>query len=564
MSLRERARDLLGSPDGDVADAVARRVARLEESVSACERHEEVAGLPPVRRARTVLDRAGQRLALSLDHTVVALAGATGSGKSSLFNALCRAEVAEPGVRRPTTTQTTAAVWSSPAASGSPSGEESSGPLLDWLGASRRHHVAGGDHLDLDGTVLLDLPDHDSTRREHEQEVTRLTGLVDVFVWVVDPQKYADAALHDRHLAELRHHAERTLVVLNQVDRLPPASVPEVLDHLRRLLASRGMSDAQVLAVSATRGDGLEQLAEEVAARVAQRAAARGRLLADLLDAADGIGGRQGVAGPAEARELPGSARETVVDACAAAAGVPTVVAAVKTAARRRGRAATGWPLVSWISRMRPDPLRRLHLEQGRGADRDLVSAARSSLPSPGPVELAQLESASRTAVEARFAGLPEHWRDAARRAARAEPAALADELDQAVVGVDLGVERPRLWMRSVRLAQWLLLLTGLVGAAWLLLNAFATFLVVPLPDVALGGDVGAVPLPTLLLVTGVLGGVLLAAGSRALVGWSASRSSRRAERALREAVEEVARRRILEPVDQVARDQRAARAAVG
>ena len=33
----------------------------------------------------------------------MALAGATGSGKSSLFNALLGEEVSAPGVRRPTT-----------------------------------------------------------------------------------------------------------------------------------------------------------------------------------------------------------------------------------------------------------------------------------------------------------------------------------------------------------------------------------------------------------------------------------------------------------------------------
>ena len=38
--------------------------------------------------ASDLLDRAGQRLMLSSNHTVVSLAGGTGSGKSSLFNQL--------------------------------------------------------------------------------------------------------------------------------------------------------------------------------------------------------------------------------------------------------------------------------------------------------------------------------------------------------------------------------------------------------------------------------------------------------------------------------------------
>ena len=55
--------------------------------------------VPEVGEARALLAKAGARAALG-DATVVALAGATGSGKSTLFNALSGAEVSSPGVRR--------------------------------------------------------------------------------------------------------------------------------------------------------------------------------------------------------------------------------------------------------------------------------------------------------------------------------------------------------------------------------------------------------------------------------------------------------------------------------
>lgn len=74
--------------------------------------------------AAMLLDRVAERRALSLDHTVVALAGATGSGKSSLFNALAGLELSEAGVRRPTTASPVACAWDLPAATG----------LLDRLG----------------------------------------------------------------------------------------------------------------------------------------------------------------------------------------------------------------------------------------------------------------------------------------------------------------------------------------------------------------------------------------------------------------------------------------------
>ena len=56
-----------------------------------------------VERARAVVARAGERLGLGLESTVVALAGPTGAGKSRLFNALAGEDLAAVGRRRPTT-----------------------------------------------------------------------------------------------------------------------------------------------------------------------------------------------------------------------------------------------------------------------------------------------------------------------------------------------------------------------------------------------------------------------------------------------------------------------------
>ena len=83
--------------------------------------------------------------------------------------------------------------------------------LLEYLGIAPRHQVMRDSLLDLgkedsalQGVVLLDLPDHDSTEVSHHLEVDRLIELADLMVWVLDPQKYADAAIHDRYLAPLR------------------------------------------------------------------------------------------------------------------------------------------------------------------------------------------------------------------------------------------------------------------------------------------------------------------------------------------------------------------------
>ena len=160
--------------------------------------------------AAAVVERAGARLRLSADHTVVALAGATGSGKSSTFNALCGLDLAAVGVRRPTTSWATACVW----------GRDPAAELLEWLEIPERHRVLRDSMLDsgqqdraLDGLVLLDLPDHDSTEVSHHLEVDRLIGMTDLMVWVLDPQKYADAAVHDRFLRPMASHKDVMLVV---------------------------------------------------------------------------------------------------------------------------------------------------------------------------------------------------------------------------------------------------------------------------------------------------------------------------------------------------------------
>ena len=85
-----------------------------EEPPSAQGQNEEtVAGFGPalLDDADAVLKRAGERLRLSGSHTVIALAGGTGSGKSTLFNALSGATFSPAGVTRPTTRHVHACVW---------------------------------------------------------------------------------------------------------------------------------------------------------------------------------------------------------------------------------------------------------------------------------------------------------------------------------------------------------------------------------------------------------------------------------------------------------------------
>src|SRR5262249_58857401 len=94
---------------------------------------------------------------------------------------------------------------------------------------------------EMEGVVLLDLPDHDSTEVAHHLEVDRIVKLADLLVWVLDPQKYADAAVHDRYLAPLASHADVMVVVLNHIDTVPADRRASMLEDVRRLLDQDGL-----------------------------------------------------------------------------------------------------------------------------------------------------------------------------------------------------------------------------------------------------------------------------------------------------------------------------------
>jgi GTP-binding protein EngB required for normal cell division len=496
-----------------------------------------------LRPARHIARRASERLALSANHTVVALAGATGSGKSSLFNALAGLELSAGGLRRPTTGAPHACVW----------GPEGAGELLDWLGIPRRHQTARESALDADtqaelrGLALLDLPDHDSTELSHRLEVDRLVELVDMLVWVLDPQKYADAAVHARYLRPLARHAGVIVVVLNQIDRLTQDEADQCIGDLRKLLDADGLQNARLLVTSATRGDGLVELRTLLTEVVAAREAASLRLAADLDGISAGLVGLTG----AEAREdIDRAAVKRLCTALASAAGVPAVGEAVERTYRHRATLSTGWPLTRWIARVvRPDPLRRLHLDLGRPSDQpELGPPPLTSLEKPHAVLKAQVETAVRELADTATADLPAPWPAEARRAALAGKNDLPDALDRAIGTTDLGMSRTPLWWRFVGGLQWLLLAALVGGAIWLVgLSAIATlgFTAPQAPEV------GVLGVPALLVVAGLFLAPLLALAAGSIATRRARKARARAESALNDAVTVVARERVLAPVRQ-------------
>ncbi len=521
--------------------SLAERVAALESAAALARGRLEH---PLVDRAEAVVSRAAGRLALTGDHTVVALAGATGSGKSSTFNAVSGTQLAPAGVRRPTTSATSAVVF----------GEEAP-ELLAWLEVPRRHRVEAPPP-GLEGLVLLDLPDHDSTAVAHHLEVDRLVALVDMLVWVLDPQKYADAAVHERYLRPLATHREVMIVTLNHLDEVPHGERAALLADLRRLLESEGLSGVPVLGTSARDGDGIPELRSLVAEKVRAKKAVAARLTADVVNAADALAAASGGTEPPSVERAQ---RDQLVGALAEAAAVPTVVRAVERSVAQRGNRHTGWLPVAWLSRLKPDPLKRLHLDLGSSGS-ELTSASRASVPEPTRVQRARVDTAVRAVADQVGAPLAPPWAAAVRRASTSRLEDLGDALDRAVVTTDLGADRTPVWWRVTRFLQVLFAVALVVGLVWL--GALAVLGYLQLPELATPRQYG-VPTPTWLVLGGAVGGLVLAVLARIVNRLVARSRGRTADRRLRQSIGSVADHLVVEPVTAELQDYRELRRAL-
>ncbi|MEU7716928.1 YfjP family GTPase [Streptomyces tibetensis] len=474
-------------------------------------------------QAGRVLDEASARRKLSGQHTVVAIAGATGSGKSQLFNALAGVTISETGVRRPTTAAPIACSWSDGGAG-----------LIERLGIPprlRRRPLPTGDgESPLRGLVLIDLPDHDSAAVQHRQHVDRILALVDAVIWVVDPEKYADAVLHERYLRPMAAHAEVMFVVLNQIDRLPGEAAEQVLDDLRRLLDEDGIALGEygepgttVLALSALTGEGLGELRESLGQFVSERGAANRRISADVDIAAARL---WPVYATQRRTGLSEQAREEFSDRLADAVGATAAGEAAERAWLRNANRACGTPwlrLWRWYQDRGEPTTGRL---PGRTqADEEVTARQR-------------VEQAVRTVADRASAGLPAPWAQAVREAAVRGSQGLPEALDELSVraGVPTGrPPRPGWWPVAV-LVQASMTILQFLGGLWLL-----------------GQIIGVVSpnlgVPVLLMVIGIVGGPLIEWSCRMAARGPARRYGLEAERRLREAASGCGRARVLDPV---------------
>jgi energy-coupling factor transporter ATP-binding protein EcfA2 len=329
-------------------------------------------------RLRRHIDDYLRPRALNASAPVVAvILGSTGSGKSSLFNALAGRAVSPSGVLRPTTRRPTALVH--PA--------DSDPHLLPGM-ASRGAVELVTDPDARRGVVLVDAPDFDSVELANRTLAVELLEAADLVIFVTTASRYADQVPWTI-LARARQRGVPLLAVLN---RLPPETedAESITADYRHLLERGNLADAGAFGA-------LEVVTVEEGALDAEHDALDGASVAPIRDALDRL--------MADEVERRGLARRSLE---AALIGLPPAVeevareideedaaaaALLRTADRAyaQGRAALGMD-VSRGTFLRAEVLRQWQDFVGAGQVARILShgigrmvATVRSLISPGP-----------------------------------------------------------------------------------------------------------------------------------------------------------------------------------
>ena len=601
-----------GAAPGVAASPFARSVASLKEAISYGEgRVPETVLLD----AAETLERLSQRRELSTEHTVIGFFGATGSGKSTLFNAIAGQNIALSAPTRPTTSTVQAAIWEA----------EGSEELLDWLGIDKRVYPqtqalttegeasegngAGGGvaapnavtepapglfnrirravggrgemRTRTGGLILLDMPDFDSVTTTNRDLAARMMRYVDVLVWVVDPQKYADAVIHRDFMVPLAASGAQALCVLNQADKLAPAEVPAVLASLTRLLQAEGTEAhllAAPIAVSARTGEGVDVLRDLLAQVAAAKSLSLQRTDAQLHATASQLRTYAGGEGTVLAGAYALEAEQKLVKACYTSSQAEQVLEAATASYRRAAGQHTGWILTRWMSRLKADPLRRLHLGQQDekkseskaeksagmlGSDSENApELVASSLPPLSAAQKAGMANAVRQYSKQMANRIDEPWKRSMKEAALSREAELPELLERDMVRIDYGLGRTRAPWVIFNTLQWIALLSALAGVAWLTLISGMAYLQIQLPP-APTPEGSPVPLPTLLLLLGVLLGIASAGVGRLLTAMGSRYYARKLRGRLQTGVEKAVQTCVVAPVQQEAKRLNAYRKAL-
>ena len=226
------------------------------------------------RELAEIVLRARRRFGYVGEVLVVAFAGGTGSGKSSLVNAIVGSPVTVTGAVRPTTDEALAVIPQK--------NSDQYGRLLSELDVAERITSVA-----LESTILVDLPDFDSVVTSHRHIAESVLPVVDAVVWVVDPEKYADTIIHKEFLANLVPYEDQFIFVLNQADRLGQAVVP-VVEDLEQLLESDGFLEPVVVSTIAHgQATDISALVDALSERLDLKRSVASKLAIDLRVAAN-------------------------------------------------------------------------------------------------------------------------------------------------------------------------------------------------------------------------------------------------------------------------------------
>ncbi|HEX2420382.1 MAG TPA: GTPase, partial [Acidimicrobiia bacterium] len=284
--------------------------------------------------AEQAADLVARRTGFAGNTYVIALAGGTGVGKSSVLNALAEQEVSEVAATRPTTSRPLAWVEEND--------RKEVEPLLEWIGVE---DIVSHQHRELSDVAIIDLPDVDSVNLEHRATVDALLPRIDALYWVVDPEKYDDERLHG-YLRLLSPHGERMVFLFNKADRLGGDDQRLLQEDLARRLSADGIASPSIRMLSARNGQGVKALREDLAGAADRKALLAAKLATDASSALAALAVMSGVEPGApplplvdeKARESANQAAVTGALAVVDPVGVSRQVrAAVLNKARRQG-----------------------------------------------------------------------------------------------------------------------------------------------------------------------------------------------------------------------------------
>ena len=226
------------------------------------------------RDAAERLDELRARAVQASATLVLAIMGGTGSGKSSLLNAIAGEEVTTAGRLRPWTREPMAWVPSTR--------DLGLDALLDDLDITTRKR-----HDNRGGLALIDMPDVDSVVFEHREIAARIAARVDGVLWVLDPEKYHDPLLHRQFLAPMAGYAAQTAFVLNKIDLLDWQVFPSVAADVATALSNAGYKEPRLFPVAAApegggAAQGIEPLTTHLTERLDVKRTSYGKLLVDV------------------------------------------------------------------------------------------------------------------------------------------------------------------------------------------------------------------------------------------------------------------------------------------